>query len=683
MGRCQEGEVSQKTCQYILLTFSAFGKKCKSGDLHQFYGVVYTAIFLSVLGSEVVIMNKSKFGFSGLLIVSMLFVVIVQVVSQDSLSVDDIVITGTRFAIPIEKSGKSIYKLSAEDISRQAGKSISDILNTVPGIQITGNYGTPGNNINYSSRGGKARQIVILIDGIPVSDPSGIESFYDLRLLSSDMIESIEVLKGGLSTLYGSGASTAVINIKLKDTGQEDFAGMVDLHGGSFGTLGGNLNLGGQSGKSSYMISGGYEHSDGFSAASSGNSTDVFDNDGFDRINTLVKYGYQFNNRWKIDLQAMFNDFDAEYDDGAFSDGDNLQLVDEFRIGVTPTYKYDNGLVKFLTSYSLGDRSFESSFPINYSFSNIQTDLSQEHRFSNLVKGFWGMQYQKLSFEDGSFGAGDEPELSMIDPYASVVIDMPSGVNVHAGGRLNIHSDYGSKFVYNLNPSWLLDKGSSKLKLRGSISTSYITPSLYQLQSPLFGNADLDPESSLNWEVGTSLYINEQLEFNIGYFNRVEKNPIGFESEFDDMGNFIGGMYVTAQDQRDVSGVEFDANWKLNKQWSFNSNYTFVTSDNAVSLRQLPKHKVNVGLEYMPTVSSVFRLDYNYTGVRKALDFATFSEVELDAFSLIDLYVQQGFMSKRLTAYVSINNLLDTDYVDVYGFSTRGRNLNIGIKWQF
>jgi vitamin B12 transporter len=325
MGRCQEGEVSQKTCQYILLTFSAFGKKCKSGDLHQFYGVVYTAIFLSVLGSEVVIMNKSKFGFSGLLIVSMLFVVIVQVVSQDSLSVDDIVITGTRFAIPIEKSGKSIYKLSAEDISRQAGKSISDILNTVPGIQITGNYGTPGNNINYSSRGGKARQIVILIDGIPVSDPSGIESFYDLRLLSSDMIESIEVLKGGLSTLYGSGASTAVINIKLKDTGQEDFAGMVDLHGGSFGTLGGNLNLGGQSGKSSYMISGGYEH------------TDVFDNDGFDRINTLVKYGYQFNNRWKIDLQAMFNDFDAEYDDGAFSDGDNLQLVDEFRIGVTPT----------------------------------------------------------------------------------------------------------------------------------------------------------------------------------------------------------------------------------------------------------------------------------------------------------------------------------------------------------
>jgi len=627
-------------------------------------------------------MKLKRIGINAAFILFALFVVVVEVKSQDSLSVDDVVITGTRYAVPVEKSGKSIYKLDTEDISRQAGKSLSDILNTVPGIQITGNYGTPGNNISYSSRGGKARQVVILIDGIPVSDPSGIESFYDLRLLSTDAIESIEVLKVGLSTLYGSGASTAVINIKLKAGGQEQLGGVLDLHGGSFGTVGGNLNIQGSSGKSSYMVSGGYEHSSGFSAASDERSTDVFDDDGFDRINALVKYGYAINSNWKVDLLGMFNDFDAEYDNGAFSDANNLQLVDEFRIGITPSYEYEAGTVKLQTSYTSGDRSFESSFPINYSSTNLQTDLTQEHRFSDIVKGFWGVQYQNLSFDDGGFGDMDQPELTMIDPYASLAINMPSGGSIHVGGRLNTHSEYGSKFVYNLNPSWLLEFGATKVKLRGSISTSYITPSLYQLHGAFVGNPNLDSETSLNWELGAALYSNEKFQFNIGYFNRREESPIGFQSEFDAMGNYIGGMYVTTQDQRDVSGVEFDFNWMLSDQWTIVSNYTYVTSDNAVSLRQLPKNKVNIAIEYAPADQLLFRLNSNYTGERTALDFATFQEVQIDSYSLLDLYAQYALKNQKLTIYGSINNILDADYVDVFGFSTRGRNLHVGIKWK-
>ena len=73
-------------------------------------------------------------------------------------------------------------------------------------------------------RGGRNHQVLILIDGIPVTDASGISLSYDLRLLPVEQIESIEIMKGASSTLYGSGASTGVINITLKKAGKKAIA---------------------------------------------------------------------------------------------------------------------------------------------------------------------------------------------------------------------------------------------------------------------------------------------------------------------------------------------------------------------------------------------------------------------------------------------------------------------------
>ncbi|MEP3387562.1 MAG: TonB-dependent receptor plug domain-containing protein, partial [Reichenbachiella sp.] len=126
---------------------------------------------------------------------------------QEDLStytMDEFVVTGTKFELPVEKSGKSIYKLTAKDLEQNAGKTVSDLLNEVPGIQMDGNFGAPGTNISYYVRGGRNKNTLILIDGVPLNDPSGIDASFDLRFLPVSQIESIEVLKGGLSTLYGT-----------------------------------------------------------------------------------------------------------------------------------------------------------------------------------------------------------------------------------------------------------------------------------------------------------------------------------------------------------------------------------------------------------------------------------------------------------------------------------------------
>ncbi|NNC45575.1 MAG: TonB-dependent receptor, partial [Winogradskyella sp.] len=140
--------------------------------------------------------------------------------STDSLELqqlDEVVVTDTRFKQKRSTSGKIITKITASELEQYSGLSIANILGRTVGVEINGARSNAGQNLSYFIRGGRNRQVLILIDGIQVTDPSQIGNDYDLRLLNADQVDSIEILKGAASTLYGTGAATAVINIKLKD----------------------------------------------------------------------------------------------------------------------------------------------------------------------------------------------------------------------------------------------------------------------------------------------------------------------------------------------------------------------------------------------------------------------------------------------------------------------------------
>src|SRR5660397_179470 len=66
---------------------------------------------------------------------------------EESKQLKEVVVTGTRFKIPVEKSGKTIYTISSESIEQNAGKTVVDLLNEVPGVQMEGNFSSPGTNI--------------------------------------------------------------------------------------------------------------------------------------------------------------------------------------------------------------------------------------------------------------------------------------------------------------------------------------------------------------------------------------------------------------------------------------------------------------------------------------------------------------------------------------------------------
>jgi vitamin B12 transporter len=210
---------------------------------------------------------------------------------------DDVVITDSKFNLKRENSGKVITKITLKELQHLQGKSISEIINNEVGMEINGTKGNSGQNLAYYIRGGRNRQVLVLIDGIAVTDPSQIANDYDLRLLNIDQVDSIEILKGASSTLYGSGAATAVINIKLKEASNDNISANFRSSLGSnqsqnetqysIEDFRNSVSMNGTLDKFNYLTSFSNQYTNGVSSISSGSEPDAFS-----AINGNLKLGF-------------------------------------------------------------------------------------------------------------------------------------------------------------------------------------------------------------------------------------------------------------------------------------------------------------------------------------------------------------------------------------------------------
>jgi len=617
----------------------------------------------------------------------------------DSLHVeqlDEVVVTDSRFALKRKNSGKVITKITSKDLEKLQGQSIAEIIGRTVGVEINGVRSNAGQNLNYYIRGGRNRQVLILIDGVQVTDPSQIANDYDLRLLNADQVESIEILKGAASTLYGTGAATAVINIKLKDASKKAF----NLNLKS--TLGTNqasdendyaiedfknsVSLNGSIHNFSYLASFGHQFTDGLSAIEDGTESDVFNS-----YNGNVKLGYKFSNTFKLNTYASFDNFKADFDDSfGLVDADNMSTSNQYRIGVSPEFKYNKGSITVNAAYSNVKREIESSFPAIYNASNFIVDAFNRYNFNDKFYTVLGLNFQDNEMESFTLPFGEsslvqeiDPEMAQFtitDPYVNAVYVSDFGLNVNAGFRLNNHSEYGNHVVYSINPSYKIDVDFGYVKGLASYSTAYVTPTLYQLFVPGFGNRDLQPEETQTIEVGAELSISNNANFSLVYFNRSEDNSILFL----DIGNFVF-QYQNTGESFIASGLEFTGNYQFFDKLTLNANATYTIVEDDFSIQaKIPKFKVNSRLEYQLTNKTLMSLAYQYTDDRldAFTDSVTFErqEVTLKSFNLLDFYISHNLISKKMTVFANVTNILNEDYQELFGFTTRGRGISLGFN---
>lgn len=599
-----------------------------------------------------------------------------QDVQNDTVNIqnlDEVVVSDSRFELKREHSGKTVIKITAEELERYQGKSVAEIINTKSGLEITGSRGREGTILGVFARGGRGRQVLILIDGVRVSDPSSSSSEYDLRLLSAANIESIEIIKGAASTLYGTNAATAVINITTKNESKRKVALNVKTSRGTNQTVEdqnynlsnafNGINVSGTVDKFTYQVGFTNRYSDGLSAlVTSDNMEDVFST-----FSTDVKLGYQFSNSFKVKVFGNHTKLRTDYDESfGMIDAPYQFISEQKRAGLSSELKYNNGSLNLNAAFNDFNSENISAFPGTFKGQNYLIDLFNKLTINNMFYSILGLNYLKdqTEFEATTY-------FTILDPYVNVVYVSDIGLNLNIGARLNNHSEYGSHLVYNLNPSFSFKTNTGYFKFLGSYATSYITPSLTQLFGNFGANPELGPEENRTLEGGMEYAVSSKLRLNALYFNRKEENAVIYDN--------LTGLYANASSNIDAQGVEFEFNWNPSEKIGFSSNYTFTERKGDAAIR-IPKHKVNASFGYELTERSYTSVVYSYTGVRTDTDFSAFENIELPNFSLLDLYFAYDLIPKKMKVFVGASNLLNTEYVEIIGFTTRGRNFNGGMN---
>jgi vitamin B12 transporter len=593
---------------------------------------------------------------------------------QDSAHVqqlDEVVVSDSKFELKRENSGKTVIKITAEELERKQGQTVAQIINTKSGIEITGSRGRDGDVLGVFARGGRGRQVLVIIDGIRVSDPSSFSQEYDLRLLSTANIETIEIIKGAASTLYGTNAATAVINITTKKSSKEKLAGnfqttvgtnqTADDQNYNLGNLSNAVSLNGTLDKFDYLVDFSNRSSKGLSAA----VTPENEEDNFSHFSTNVKLGYQFSEDFRLSVYGNQTRYSNEFD-ADFMEAPNRSRVDQKRAGVASSFAYGKGSLHLNAAYTDYETDSKSTYGESISDGkNLVLDFYNKYVIHDKWHTILGVNYLK---DEATFS--NDTDFNIVDPYANVVYVSDFGLNLNVGGRWNNHSEYGSHFVYNLNPSYVFSSANGYVKLFGSYATSYITPSLTQLFGDFGSNPDLEPEENRTLEGGVEYKVNDGLRLSALYFNRNEKNAIGYDQNF---------TSINISDEIDANGVEVELSWNPFDVLDINANYTFTErkGDNAI---RIPKHKVNLALGYQVCETTNLSLSYAYTGERFDTNFMTFTDEPLEAFSLVNLYVEHQLLPNRLKVFVNGYNLLNEEYTEVIGFTTRGRNVAFGLN---
>ena len=616
-------------------------------------------------------------------------------------TLDEVIVTANKFLQKQGETGKVVTIITQDQLQKSFGKSISEILNQQPGININGADNNLGTNQTVYTRGASSANTLIMLDGVPLYDASGISNEFDLNNFALDNIERIEILKGTQSTLYGSDAVAGVINIISKKTEKKPFNVHADLSAGSYNTYKGSVSLSGSNGKGeTCFVSYNKIYSKGFSSAYDSIGNNNFDKDGFDQDVFQLNYGFRFFKRTSVRLFGKYNNNHADIDAGAFADDKDYTYHNDNAIaGVSVDYKLNNGFIRLQYNYNRFNRNFTDDSTDVGGYSQYQkgkyngtSNFAEVYTSLNLSKNIEllaGADYRQnktnqlyIYVPDYGFPAlpisSDSAKTNQFSMYASLYFKSKEGLNIDLGGRWNHHNINGDNYTYSINPFFVI---KDHYKIYANISSGYRVPSLYQLYSE-YGNKNLKPETTTSYEAGLQ-YYSEKINARATGFIREGKDVFLFYSD----PVTYASNYINGDKQHDY-GIETEATINFAPQFSASFNYTYVngkiTTQNTgkdtsfFNLYKRPKNILNLSLNY--NVTENIYLSAHFKTVSKAFE-PQYQDApyELKGYYTLGLYGRYKFNNK-LRIFADLQNITDQKYFVTRGFTTKGFNVNAGVQ---
>lgn len=607
----------------------------------------------------------------------------------------ELVVTATRTELPLQEVISSATLVTRLDIERSLAGNLVEMLRSVPALDVV-QSGGPGQHTAVFIRGAQSEHTLVLVDGIEMNDAISPGRSYDFEHLTTDNVDRAEIIRGPQSTLYGSDAIGGVINIITKK-GDGELSGSFRAELGAHATFRERLGFDGSRGAIHYSVGLSRTDSDGVSAAaeSYGNT----ERDGFGSTSFSTRVGIAAASNLDVDLVAGIVDSSTALDAHGGAGGDDPNSVADYR---QKYFRAQGRLAlwgglwdqRFGVSSAYHDRAYEDEGD-----ANRPLDRSESSYNSRTTKVDWQSSFNIRGVSTLTFGVETESEEGRSDyysqsawgPYASTfesISARTSGVFVQnqaeigdswmttVGMRLDDHSELGSHTTFRVGTAYLIH--GTGTKIRGTYGTGFKAPSLYQLYSQ-YGDRSLMPEASSGWDLGIEQHLlGEKVTSRITLFGNKLSNLIDFDS--------AAWKYRNIARAR-TRGVELSAVIRAVEALTIEANYTLTETKDHVTGRPLlrrPRNKLGFAVNWIPRPGMNIRVNLARVGKRQDIDGSSWPllPVEVEAYALANLAVAYD-LGKTVRVFGRIDNLLDAEYEEVFGYGSPGITISAGASFGF
>jgi vitamin B12 transporter len=612
---------------------------------------------------------------------------------------NEVVVTANKTEQKQSSTGKVVTVITKAQIEKSTGKTVAQLLNEQAGVIINGALSNTGAVQTVFMRGAGAGRTLILMDGIPVNDPSQISNDFDLNFFSINDVERIEICKGAQSTLYGSDAIAGVINIITTKSNITKPANVkATLAGGSFGTQKLNLQFYGKTGKLTYTTRYAHLQTNGFSAAYDSTGTKNYDNDSYVGNTFNIALQYQATEKLMLKGFTQTSAYNAGIDASAFNDKTFYDIHNTNRtsgagfvfkktgISVTGNYQfskqhrnYDDNASTGAPVFSVNDYNARTHFAEIYSSIKLGSGFTllggADYRY-----GLMNNEYRSVSVFGPYNSKFNDTSMNQFSTYLSLLFNKQQ-FSMEIGGRLTDHSRYGTHYTYTINPSYAFDE---HFRIFGSIASAFKAPSLYQLYAAGAGNPDLKAELAANYEVGLQ-HSYRNFSDRLVFFYRKTDNGIDYNSVTYKYFNYVKQI---------THGVEYEINYQPVNNLTLTGNYTFITAQETTQSRvsfkdtlynyslRRPAHMLNLTTGYRfskglyASISGKYVSDRNDVGAYKKAD------VLLDDYFIINAYAEYTF-GERWKLFGDVQNLANRKFSEIRGYNGIPTLFNAGITFNW